>query len=308
VGLPGRFAGEEGEVFLAVIPGVTAANAVASLLGSPLAHDTCLISLSDLLTPWPLIERRLHAAGQGDFVVVLYNPQSKRRDWQLRKSAEILLEYRPKETPAALVKSAYRKRQEVALTTKGMTLEEIVLALAEEARKGRGVVRLHSGDPGLYGTLLEEKEALEALGVGVEVVPGVTAAFALAARAGLSLTAPEVAQAVAFTRLGVRTPVPEGQDPKSLARKGLTLAVYLSGMHPRRLSRELLEAGLPGDTPVLYGHKVAQPGEEVGLTDLKGLAHLPARDTTVYLVGEALRAKGVRSLLYDPSFKHRYRR
>ncbi|BDG30155.1 precorrin-3B C(17)-methyltransferase [Thermus thermophilus] len=117
VGLPGRFAGEEGEVFLAVIPGVTAANAVASLLGSPLAHDTCLISLSDLLTPWPLIERRLHAAGQGDFVVVLYNPQSKRRDWQLRKSAEILLTYRPKETPAALVKSAYRKRQEVALTT-----------------------------------------------------------------------------------------------------------------------------------------------------------------------------------------------
>lgn len=117
VGLPGRFAGEEGEVFLAVIPGVTAANAVASLLGSPMAHDTCLISLSDLLTPWPLIERRLHAAGQGDFVVVLYNPQSKRRDWQLRKSAEILLEYRPKETPAALVKSAYRKRQEVALTT-----------------------------------------------------------------------------------------------------------------------------------------------------------------------------------------------
>lgn len=85
--------------------------------GKPLAHDTCLISLSDLLTPWPLIERRLHAAGQGDFVVVLYNPQSKRRDWQLRKSAEILLEYRPKETPAALVKSAYRKRQEVALTT-----------------------------------------------------------------------------------------------------------------------------------------------------------------------------------------------
>ena len=117
VGLPGRFAGEEGEVFLAVIPGVTAANAVASLLGSPLAHDPCLSSLSDLLTPWPLIERRLHAAGQGDFVVVLYNPQSKRRDWQLRKSAEILLEYRPKETPAALVKSAYRKRQEVALTT-----------------------------------------------------------------------------------------------------------------------------------------------------------------------------------------------
>ncbi|MEZ0321958.1 MAG: precorrin-3B C(17)-methyltransferase [Thermus sp.] len=117
VGLPGRFGLEGKAVHLELVPGVTAANAVASLLGSPLAHDTCLLSLSDLLTPWPLIERRLHAAGQGDFVVVLYNPQSKRRHWQLRESAEILLRYRPKETPAALVKSAYRKRQEVTLTT-----------------------------------------------------------------------------------------------------------------------------------------------------------------------------------------------
>ncbi|MCS6867959.1 MAG: precorrin-3B C(17)-methyltransferase [Thermus sp.] len=117
VGLPGRFRLGEGEVRLEVVPGVTAANAVASLLGSPMAHDTCLLSLSDLLTPWPLIEKRLHAAGEGDFVVVLYNPQSKRRDWQLRRSAEILLRYRPEDTPAALVKSAYRERQEVTLTT-----------------------------------------------------------------------------------------------------------------------------------------------------------------------------------------------
>ncbi|MEZ0321957.1 MAG: cobalt-precorrin-4/precorrin-4 C(11)-methyltransferase [Thermus sp.] len=208
----------------------------------------------------------------------------------------------PEETLRGLAPKAH------LLDSKGMVLEEIVRVLAEEARRGGGVVRLHSGDPGLYGTLLEEKEALEALGIGVEVVPGVTAAFALAARAGLALTAPEVAQAVAFTRLGVRTPVPEGQDPKSLARPGLTLALYLSGMHPKRLSRELLEAGLPEDTPVLYGHRVGQAGEEVGLTDLKGLALLPPRDTTVYLVGEALRAKGQRSRLYDPAFRHRFRR
>ncbi|MGM8838651.1 cobalt-precorrin-4/precorrin-4 C(11)-methyltransferase [Thermus sp. 93170] len=192
--------------------------------------------------------------------------------------------------------------------SKGMVLEEIVALLAEEAQRGPGVVRLHSGDPGLYGTLLEEKEALEGLGVEVEVVPGVTAAFALAARAGLALTAPEVAQAVAFTRLGVRTPMPPGQDPKALARPGLTLAVYLSGMHPKRLARDLQEAGLPADTPVLFGHRVGQAGEEVGLTDLSGLAHLPARDTTVFLVGKALRARGVRSRLYDPDFRHRYRR
>lgn len=119
VGLPGRFGLGEKEVYLEVVPGVTAANAVASLLGSPLSHDTCLISLSDLLTPWPLIERRLEAAGMGDFVVVLYNPQSKRRSWQLAKSAEILLQYRPKETPVAMVKAAYREREEVRLLTLG---------------------------------------------------------------------------------------------------------------------------------------------------------------------------------------------
>lgn len=121
VGLPGRFGLLGKEVYLEVVPGVTAASAVASLLGSPLSHDTCLISLSDLLTPWPLIERRLEAAGMGDFVVVLYNPQSKRRSWQLAKSAEILLQYRPKETPAAMVKAAYREREEVHF----LTLEEL---------------------------------------------------------------------------------------------------------------------------------------------------------------------------------------
>ncbi len=117
VGLPGRFGTGERGFYLEAIPGITAANAVASLLGSPLAHDTCLISLSDLLTPWPLIEHRLEAAGAGDFVVVLYNPQSKRRRWQLARSAEILLRHRPPETPAALVKGAYRAQQEVVLTT-----------------------------------------------------------------------------------------------------------------------------------------------------------------------------------------------
>ncbi|MFD3004708.1 cobalt-precorrin-4/precorrin-4 C(11)-methyltransferase [Thermus tengchongensis] len=192
--------------------------------------------------------------------------------------------------------------------SKGMVLESIVERLHYEAERGGVVVRLHSGDPSLYGTLLEEREALEALGVRVEVVPGVTAAFALAARAGVALTAPGVAQAVAFARLGVRTPVPEGQSPGALARRGLTLALYLSGMHPKTLARELLEAGLPEDTPVLFGHRVGQAGEEVGWSDLSGLGTLPPRDTTVYLVGEALKARGVRSRLYAPGFRHRFRR
>jgi len=109
-----ELAGEDVEVV--VVPGVTAAQAAASLLGSPLGHDHCSMSLSDLLTPWEVIESRARAAALGDFVVSLYNPRSKGRDWQLGKVREILLEHRPPDTPVGVVKNAYREKQEVVLT------------------------------------------------------------------------------------------------------------------------------------------------------------------------------------------------
>jgi cobalt-precorrin 5A hydrolase/precorrin-3B C17-methyltransferase len=103
-------------VDVVVVPGVTAAQAAASLLGSPLGHDHCSVSLSDLLTPWEIIERRVEAAAMGDFVVSLYNPRSKGRDRQLGKVKEILLGHRPPDTPVGIVKDAYRPTQEVVLT------------------------------------------------------------------------------------------------------------------------------------------------------------------------------------------------
>ena len=109
-----ELAGDDVEVV--VVPGVTAAQAAASLLGSPLGHDHCSISLSDLLTPWPVIERRVEAAALGDFVLSLYNPRSKGRDWQLGKVREMLLKHRPPETPVGIVKDAYRPTQAVTLT------------------------------------------------------------------------------------------------------------------------------------------------------------------------------------------------
>jgi cobalt-precorrin 5A hydrolase/precorrin-3B C17-methyltransferase len=99
-----------------VVPGVTAAQAAASLLGSPLGHDHCSISLSDLLTPWGVIESRVRAAAEGDFVVSLYNPRSRGRDWQLGKVKEILLRHRPPDTPVGIVKDAYRPTQQIILT------------------------------------------------------------------------------------------------------------------------------------------------------------------------------------------------
>ncbi len=100
-----------------VIPGITALSAVASLVGAPLTHDFAAVSLSDLLTPWAVIEKRLHAVGEADFVIALYNPQSKRRDWQLKKAQEILLKYKAADTPVAVVKSAYREGERIVLTT-----------------------------------------------------------------------------------------------------------------------------------------------------------------------------------------------
>jgi cobalt-precorrin 5A hydrolase/precorrin-3B C17-methyltransferase len=104
------------DVDVVIVPGVTAAQAAASLLGSPLGHDHCAISLSDLLTPWEVIQSRVKAAAEGDFVVSLYNPRSKGRDWQLGKVKEILLRHRPPDTPVGLVKDAYRPTEQVTLT------------------------------------------------------------------------------------------------------------------------------------------------------------------------------------------------
>jgi precorrin-3B C17-methyltransferase len=105
------------DIEVEVVPGVTAALAAAAAVGAPLGHDHCSISLSDLLTPWHAIERRLRAAAEGDFVVTLYNPRSRGRDWQLQAAAEILSQARPPDTPVAVVTDAGRPGQQTTLTT-----------------------------------------------------------------------------------------------------------------------------------------------------------------------------------------------
>jgi len=108
---------ETAEIEVVCIPGITAATTASNVLGAPLGHDHCSISLSDLHTPWPAIERRVRAAAEGDFVVSFYNPRSAKRDWQLPKALAILAEHRPATTPIGWVRNAGRPDQTHGLTT-----------------------------------------------------------------------------------------------------------------------------------------------------------------------------------------------
>lgn len=107
---------EEHGVKVEVVPGVSAIQSCASLLGAPVMHDSCTISLSDHLTPWEWIKKRVEAAATADFIIALYNPKSGRRTKQIEETQKILLKYRSPETPVGLVKSAYRDRQEIVMT------------------------------------------------------------------------------------------------------------------------------------------------------------------------------------------------
>ena len=108
---------ENRNVPIEVVPGIPSENAAAALLGAPLMHDHVVISLSDLLTPWDVIEKRLRLASEGDFVIALYNPKSSARKWQIEKTAEILLMTKSPDTPVGIVKGAMRKDQSVIITS-----------------------------------------------------------------------------------------------------------------------------------------------------------------------------------------------
>ncbi|MBI1905292.1 MAG: precorrin-3B C(17)-methyltransferase [Rhodocyclales bacterium] len=109
--------GQPDDIEVEIVPGASALNSCAALVGAPLTHDFCAISLSDLLTPWPVIARRLDAAASADFVVALYNPKSGRRARQIVEAQRLFLAHRSPDTPVALVKSAYRPRQRVEFST-----------------------------------------------------------------------------------------------------------------------------------------------------------------------------------------------
>jgi precorrin-4/cobalt-precorrin-4 C11-methyltransferase len=193
-----------------------------------------------------------------------------------------------------------------------LTLTETHAFLSEGYRAGLRVVRLHTGDPGLYGAVREQMDLLDRDGIPYEVVPGVTAAFAAAAALKRQLTLPEVSQTVIFTRWSGRTPVPERESLQSLAAHRSTLAIYLSVHHLDRVVEDLL-VHYPRETPVVVAYRVGWPDERLVRGTLETIVDLVRTEgiarQALILVGEVLEAgrQAPRSKLYDAGFEHGFR-
>ncbi|MGR8011287.1 precorrin-4 C(11)-methyltransferase [Streptomyces hypolithicus] len=199
------------------------------------------------------------------------------------------------------------------LDSAAMSLEDVVAVYERALRDALKVARVHSGDPALWGGTQEQVDRCTALGLDVEIVPGVSSFSAVAAIAQRELTIPEVAQSVILTRLGGgKTPMPPGEEVREFARHGTTMAVFLSAARSGQLTTELLEGGYPTDTPVVIAYQVTWPEELVLRCTIATLEETVKEHKlwkhTLFLVGPALSASGTRSHLYHPGHFHGFRR
>lgn len=193
----------------------------------------------------------------------------------------------------------------------GLTLEQTHEMMVKAFGQGRSVVRVHTGDPSIFGTIHEQTSLLNKQGIPFEIIPGVTSAFAAAARANVSFTLPEVSQTLIITRSSGRTKVPQGQDLTRLASTGSSMAVYLSAGLAKEVQSDLLKGGLKEDTPVIIGWKVGWDEEEIIKTGLINLAQTveerKIKGQAIFLIlphGDNEK----RSKLYDPCFSHGFRK
>ncbi|WP_216904829.1 precorrin-4 C(11)-methyltransferase [Synechococcus sp. CCY 9618] len=198
-----------------------------------------------------------------------------------------------------------------SVRTSTLTLEEVMEVVRERALAGRRVVRLHDGDPCLYGALQEQICRLADAGLAVEVVPGLSAYQATAAALGTELTIPGRVQTIVLSRAGGRTGVPERESLARLAALQASLCLYLSARHVEEVQAELLQH-YPADTPVAIGYRVSWPDQWLQVVPLEAMARVSRERnlirTTLYVVSPALRpAEGARSLLYSAAHNHLFR-
>ena len=193
-----------------------------------------------------------------------------------------------------------------------LDLEAIMQLLAQGYRAGLRVVRLHTGDPAIYGAIREQMQWLDQFAIPYEVVPGVSSAFAAAAVLQKELTVPEVTQTVIFTRQAGRTPVPERESLRNLARAQATMCIFLSVSLIARVVDDLTAGGYPVDTPIAVVERASWPDQQIvrgTLADIAGkIQASQIKKTAMIVVGPALAEDSrIASKLYDAEFSHEYR-
>ncbi len=194
----------------------------------------------------------------------------------------------------------------------GMTLEDVVAVMLDAEGKGQDTVRLHTGDPSLYGAIREQIDQLRRHGVAFDVVPGVSSFAAAAAALEAEYTLPGVTQSLIVTRLAGRTPVPESEDLAALATHGCSMAVFLSAGMVEQVQARLLAGKYTADTPAAIVYKASWPDQRVFRCTLGELASVAAANgvtkTALILVGGFLGDEYERSKLYDPGFTTGFRK
>ena len=194
-----------------------------------------------------------------------------------------------------------------------MTLEEVMSVLLDSEEKGLYTVRLHTGDPSLYGAIKEQMDELDKAHIEYDVTPGVSAAFGAAASLKAEYTLPDVSQTLILTRMSGKTLVPEKESIKSLAAHKATMAVYLSASLAEDLQRELIEGGYPEDTPAAACVKVSWDDERIYKCSVGTIAKTTKdnniKKTCIYIIGECLDPAGFdKSRLYAADFSTEYRK
>ena len=190
-----------------------------------------------------------------------------------------------------------------------MTLEEVMQVMIEAERQGKFVVRLHTGDPCVYGAHREQMDWLDKEGISYEICPGVSSFCGAAAALKAEYTLPDVSQTVILTRMEGRTPVPPKEKIELLAAHNATMVIFLSAGRLKELSKRLIEGGYSKDTPAAIVYKATWPDEKVIYKTVSRL-YEDGKDitkTALITVGNFLGNEYNRSKLYDPSFTTEFR-
>jgi precorrin-4/cobalt-precorrin-4 C11-methyltransferase len=194
-----------------------------------------------------------------------------------------------------------------------LTLEEVLALMDEGTRQGETIVRLHTGDPSMYGAVKEQFDHLDKESIPYTVIPGVSSVFAAAAAIKREFTLPDISQTLILTRMAGRTPVPEREALANLAKHQASMAIFLSVQDMGAVVEALLEGGYPAATPIAVIAKASWPDEEVLLGTLETIVEkvkvAGIRKQAQILVGDFLDPVNgyARSKLYDPTFTHEYR-